>query len=116
MDNLRGNLMTSFNNLQRDFYDVRTTINRSVSTGKRSLGISLYSLCQRKAETLIAQKSRQKKLEKLLSQNSLSSGFQTLQNPKGDRLKNSIETIAQSSADHIRDQIRDIRGAIKERL
>ena len=52
----------------------------------------------------------------ILLQNSLSSGIQTLQNPKGDWLKNSIETIAQRSADHIRDQIRDVRGTVKERL
>lgn len=51
-----------------------------------------------------------------LLQNSLSSGFQTLQEPKGDRLKNSIKTVAQRSADHIRNQVRDVRGSVEERL
>lgn len=51
-----------------------------------------------------------------LLQNSLSSGFQTLQEPKGDRLKNNIKTVAQRSADHIRNQVCDVRGSIEERL
>ena len=49
-------------------------------------------------------------------QNNLSSGFQTLQDPEGNRLKNNIKAIAQHPSNHIRDQIRDIRGAAKERL
>ena len=51
-----------------------------------------------------------------LPQNGLSSGLQTIQDPKGDRLKNNIKAIAQRSADDIRNQIRDVRGAVKEGL
>ncbi len=39
-----------------------------------------------------------------------------LQDPKGDRLKNSIKAIAQHSADRIRNQIRDVRGSVEKRL
>ncbi len=46
----------------------------------------------------------------------MSSAFQMLQEPKGDRLKNNIKAVAQRSAAHIRNQVCDVRGTVKEWL
>ena len=51
-----------------------------------------------------------------LLKNSPLSCFQTFQDPESDRLKNSIKAIAQHAADQICNQVRDVRGAVEERL
>ena len=51
-----------------------------------------------------------------LLKNSPLSCFQAFQDPESDRLKNSIKAIAQHSADQIRNQVCDVRGAVEERL